>query len=690
MRWLALLVVLCVTSRSVSAQAPNPTPVDVASPDGRIVTTVDVSDDGDLRYAVAFDGRTLVEPSPLGVVLGGGDTLGVDVAVVNVDTTTRDRTWTRPWGPQREMRDHHREARIQVQERSPNDREPRRMDVVVRVFDEGIGIRYVWPEQPGLGAFRIEDELTAFRFPDNPTAWWIRAYESNRYEYLYEETDLSDAGYALHTPLTLAFPGANGTPEAGPHMAVHEAALLDYAAMSLRRTGPTAYEADLAPWSTGTKVYATAPFQSPWRTLLIGDTAGDLVTNPITLNLNAPSVIDDPSWIETGTYIGIWWAMHLGEWTWSSGPRHGATTEHARRYIDFAAEHNFAGVLVEGWNEGWDGSWAADGADFSFTTPYPDFDLEAVARYARENGTRLIGHHETGGHPPNYEAQMDTAYALMNELDVKVIKTGYVNYGMNFPRITDDGVAREWNYGQYMVNHYRRTLEAAAEHEVALNIHEPMKGTGIERTYPNLLSREGARGQEFNAPWGGGNGPDHVPTLVFTRMLEGPMDFTPGIFDLDAEGPRANYVPTTLAGQLALYVVLYSPIQMAADVPENYAPHEDAFQFIKDVPVNWETTRVLNAQVGDYVTMVRKDRDSADWYLGAKTDGTARTVNVSLDFLDAGTPYTAEIYRDGPDADWETAPLDYVIETRTVQADEQLSIDVASGGGLAVRFVAGE
>jgi len=682
---LALITAAAYGPASTDAQTDR---VVVASPDGRLEAAVTITADGVPHYRLSLDGQMIVPPSPLGVVLAGSDTLGVDMTIAGVDTTLRDRTWTQPWGATQTVRDHHREARIQLTE-DTGEPHPRRMVIVLRMFNEGLGLRYEWPEQTSLDRFQIEDELTTFRFAGNPTAWWIRAYEADRYEQLYQETRLSDAGYALHTPLTLAFSDHTGTPEAGPHVAVHEAALLDYAAMSLRRVGPTAFEADLAPWSTGTRVYARTPFVSPWRTVLVGDTAGDLVTNNMALNLSPPSRIDDPSWIQPGKYIGIWWAMHLGEWTWGSGPRHGATTAHAKRYIDFAAEHGFSGVLVEGWNEGWDGTWAASGWDFSFTTPYPDFDLAAVAAYARENGTRLIGHHETGGNAPVYEAEMDTAYALMASHDVSVIKTGYVNYGMNFPRITaESDTAREWNYGQYMVNHYRRSLEAAAEHEIALNIHEPMKGTGLRRTYPNLLTREGARGQEFNAPWGGGNGPDHVPTLVFTRMLEGPMDFTPGIFDLTAEGDRANDVPTTLAGQLALYVVLYSPLQMAADLPENYTPHMDAFQFIKDVPVNWAETRVLDGQIGDYVTIARRDRHSPDWYLGAKTDGTARTVDVSLDFLTTDRTYIATVYRDADDADWQTNPVAYEIDTQEVTAADRLTIDLAPGGGLAVRFEA--
>ncbi len=672
------LVALILLMASLALPASAQPIADVAAPNDRLRVAVHLTDRGVPTYRVTYDGQTLVAPSRLGVVLSGSDTLGVGMKVLGAETTSHDTTWTQPWGEVETIRNRYRELRLPLQESHGAER---RMTLVFRVFNDGVGFRYAWPEQPHLGAFQIMDELTSMHFAADPTTWWIRAYEYNRYEYIHQETPLSRAGYLLHTPLTMAFS------ENGPYMAVHEAALLDYAAMSLRRIGPRSYQADLAPWSNGVRVYGETPFHSPWRTLLVGDDAGDLLTNYVTLNLNEPSTLDDTSWIEPGKYVGIWWAMHLGQWTWSSGPQHGATTEHAQRYIDFAARHDFDGVLVEGWNQGWDGTWADDGSDFSFTTPYPDFDLQAVAQYAREQGTRLIGHHETGGNAPNYEAQMDSAYALMNDLGVKAIKTGYVAHGMNFPRVTAEGdTTREWNYGQHYVNHYRRTLEAAAEHEIALNIHEPVKGTGLRRTYPNLLTREGARGQEFNSPWGGGNGPDHIPTLVFTRMLEGPMDFTPGIFSLDAKGDSANHVPTTLAGQLALYVVLYSPLQMAADLPAHYTDHLDAFQFVKDVPVDWAETRVLEAQIGDYVTIVRQDRHSADWYLGAKTDGSARRMIVPLDFLEAGQTYTATIYRDGAEADWESNPMDYVIETQTVESSERLRVNLAPGGGVAVRF----
>ena len=624
----------------LAASAAGAQPYTVASPDGRTVVTVGAGDV--LTYSVDRDGRPLVRPSRLGVVLSSGDTLGVRPAVLSSETADHDETWAQPWGEVEAVRDRHRQLRLATETGG------RRMDVVVRAFDDGVGLRYEWPEQDGLGAFEVVDELTEFAVAGDPAAWFIRAQEENRYEYLYEAMPLSRSANLMHTPMTVQW-------EDGPVVALHEAALVDYAAMSLRRTGRTTLQAHLTPWSTGVAVYARAPFRSPWRVLLVGDAPADLVANTVVLNLNEPNALGDVSYARPGKYVGVWWAMHLGEWTWGTGPRHGATTEHARRYVDFAADHGFDGVLVEGWNAGWDGDWLATGTRMDFLTPTPDFDLEGVAAYARQRGTRLIGHHETSGNGPHYESEMDAAYALMARLGARVVKTGYVDFSMSYPSVEAPGAAPdttyEWNYGQAYVRHYQRTVEAAARHGIALNIHESVKDTGLRRTYPNAMTREAARGQEYNSPGGGGNGPDHVPTLAFTRMLAGPMDFTPGIFDLDATGPQANHVPTTIAGQLALYVVLYSPLQMAADLPENYAPHMDAFQFVKDVPVDWAETVGLEGRIGDFVTVARKDRQSDDWYLGAKTDGDARTTDVALDFLDPGRTYTATLYRDADDAD---------------------------------------
>ena len=381
--------------------------------------------------------------------------------------------------------------------------------------------------------------------------------------------------------------------------------------------------------------------------------------------------------------------MHLDKSTWGSGREHGATTANAKRYIDFASENGFDGVLVEGWNKGWDGDWIKHGDAFSFTEPYPDFDFEGIARIRAKKGVRLIGHHETGGVADNYERQLDDAFALYERLGIRAVKTGYVNFANGLPRLDEQGNAcGEWHYGQYMVRHHQKVIEAAAKHHLMLDVHEPVKPTGLRRTYPNLMTAEGARGQEYNA-WSpdGGNPPEHETILPFTRLLAGPMDFTPGIFDLTYPEYRPdNRVNTTLAKQLALYVVLYSPLQMAADLPENYAAHEDAFQFIRDVPTDWEETRVLDARIGDYVTIVRRERGGDDWYLGSVTDEIGRTLETPLSFLDQGADYIAEIYRDADDADWRTNPTAYTIESRPVDAQTVLHLRLAPGGGQAIRF----
>jgi alpha-glucosidase len=395
--------------------------------------------------------------------------------------------------------------------------------------------------------------------------------------------------------------------------------------------------------------------------------------------------------VEPGKYVGIWWGMHIRTYTWGSGPDHGATTENTIRYLDFAAEHGFDGVLVEGWNLGWDGDWFHNGDLFSFTETYPDFDLGAVARHGERVGVRLIGHHETSGNVSNYERQLPEAFELYERHGVRQVKTGYVADAGDIKRVDEDGrVHYEWHDGQYMVNHYNRLQRLAARHRISINTHEPIKDTGLRRTWPNWLSREGARGQEFNA-WGDPpNPPEHTALLPFTRMLAGPMDFTPGIFDLTFQGPDSpQRVQTTLAKQLALYVVLYSPVQMAADLPENYEARPDAFQFIRDVPADWEESIALAGEVGDYVAFARKRRGGEDWFLGALTDEEPRRLELPLDFLGEAAAWTAQIYRDGPDAHWRDAPYDLVIEQVPVRPGETLRLDLGAGGGAAVRFVPG-
>jgi alpha-glucosidase len=646
----------------------------VSSPSETLSLCVEVGPDG-ATYAVTRAGRPVMTSSALGLVLQGRSAAPV-TRIANVVRASHDETWEQPWGEQRLIRDHHNEMRLSLS--GAGDAVP--YDLVVRVFDDGFGFRYDLDAVGADEAVAVTDELTGFNFVGDLDAWWYPAREKERDEYLYSRTDLNDVTIA-ETPFTLQGEGL--------YMSVHEAALTGYASMNLLRTGENAFKADLMPWSDGVLVRRTGPFSTPWRTVLIGDTPGDLADSRLELNLNEPNKLGAVSWFEPTKYIGIWWEMHLNRSTWGSGPTHGANNANVRRYIDFAADNGFGGVLVEGWNTGWDGDWVANGDKFSFTDSYPDFDLPALAAYAQSRGTNLIGHHETGGAVENYEAQMADAFALYSSVGVNTVKTGYVRPNGTIVRgVNPDGTPQlEWFAGQYRVDHEVRAALEAARHQVAVNAHEPVKDTGLRRTYPNMISREGARGQEFNA-WGRPtNPPEHVTILPFTRMLAGPMDYTPGIFDLTFGKTDVNErVQSTLATQLALYVVLYSPVQMAADLPENYARHPDAFQFIKDVPVDWETSRTLASVIGDYTVVARQERGAADWFLGAVSDETAHAVPVALDFLEPGKRYEAQIYRDGPGADYLTNPYAFETARQTVTAADTLTLRLAPGGGQAIRF----
>jgi alpha-glucosidase len=555
------------------------------------------------------------------------------------------------------------------------------MVVRFRAFDDGIGFRYELPAQSSLREFVITDELTEFSFADNPLAWFIPSDRPrmDRSEMLYTSGPLSLLRF-VQTPLTME------TRDHRTFVVLHEAHLADYARMNLKGgaiEGRT-LQADLAPYGDGIKVRGRTPFETPWRTLQIADRAEQLAPSLLGLNLNPPSVLPPSSWIRPMKYVGIWWGMHIGTMSWSSGPKHGATTANAKRYIDFAAANGFGGVLVEGWNTGWDGDWIQNRNAFSFTQAYPDYDLAGVARYAREKGVELIVHNETSGGIENYERQLDSAFALYRSLGVHAIKTGYV---------TDTVSGGHSHWSQYMVRHYRRVIETAARYEIAVDVHEPLHDTGERRTWPNMMTREGARGQEYNAWSGdGGNPPEHETILFFTRLLAGPMDYTPGIFDIRIErgtgrprGPDEPRVRTTLAKQLALYVVLYSPLQMAADLPENYEG-KPAFQFIRDVAVDWDTTRVLAGRIGDYVAVTRRARNTETWFIGAITDEEPRVLDVPLAFLSPGRRYVAEIYADGPGAHWLTNPLPVSITSQVVTSTTRLRIAMAAGGGQAIRI----
>lgn len=666
----ALALVLTLATGIASGE----TVATVSSPGNVLTVTVSLDNDGRPSYAVARSGMPLVAESRLGFLLTDAPKLERNFKASGIATRSVEETWEQPWGERRYVHNRFNELKVTLVEKTPLARS---LNVVFRVYDDGLGFRYEFPDQPQLREVNIGDELTEFAIVDRGTAWWITGGEWNRYEYLYQRTALAEVGQA-HTPITIRT-------ERGVHIAIHEAALVDYSAMWLRRVEGTRLKAVLSPSSRGPKVSRTAPFTTPWRTLQIADSAGGLYMSDLILNLNEPNKLGDVSWVKPGKYIGIWWTMHLGEATWASGPKHGATTANAKRYIDFAAKNGFRGVLIEGWNEGWDGDWFANGETFSFTRPYPDFDLPAVAAYARRRGVHLIGHHETSANIAHYEQQLGAALDLYASLGIDAVKTGYVADAGGVKALAEDGkIHFEWHDGQVMSRHHLKVVMEAAQRHIAVNAHEPIKDTGLRRTYPNWVAREGGRGMEYNA-WGNPpNPPEHEANLVFTRMLAGPFDFTPGVLSLVGQGGRP--FQSTIAKQLALYVVLYSPLQMAADLPENYERYPGPFRFIKDVPADWADTRVLNGEVGDYATLVRKDRNSADWYLGSVTDENARTLDVRLDFLDPGRRYRAQIYRDGDSADFRTDPHAITIETREVGRDDTLQLKLAPGGGEAIRL----
>jgi alpha-glucosidase len=679
-RW---LVALLLAAPLAQAQNTELAPVRVAdakvleiarvtSPSGDLKVNVRVNGEGRPEYQVERGGAMIIDWSRLGFILADKPKLERNFRITAVKPSLIDETWQQPWGEWRSMRNHCTEMRVALA-----DNEGRTINVVFRVFDGAVGFRYEFPKQDSLPVVNIVDELTEFAIAGGGTAWWIPGGEWNRYEYLYRTTPIAEVAQA-HTPITMKLIG-------GTHVAIHEAALVDYSAMWLRRVDGTRFKAVLSPSSSGPKVSRAAPFVTPWRTITVANDAAGLYTQNPELNLNEPNKLGDVSWVKPFKYVGIWWGMHLGQNTWASGPKHGATTAETKRYIDFAAANGFRGVLVEGWNEGWDGDWFAKGDTFSFTKPYPDFDLPALAAYAKKKGVRLVGHHETAANIANYEKQLGPALDLYAKYGVDSVKTGYVADAGGVQALGADGkIHFEWHDGQVQVRHHLHVVEEAAKRHIAINAHEPVKDTGLRRTYPNWVSREGARGMEYNA-WGDPpNPPEHEVNLAFTRMLSGPMDYTPGVLSLTGAGNKR--IQSTIARQLALYVVLYSPIQMAADLPENYARFTKPLQFIKDVPVDWSDTRVLNGEVGDYATFARKDRNSDDWYLGSITDENARSLRVRFDFLEEGRKYWATIYQDGKGAGMAGDPKSIEIITRPISSLDWMELKLAPGGGLAMRI----
>ncbi|MEQ1725121.1 MAG: glycoside hydrolase family 97 protein [Sphingopyxis sp.] len=661
----ALMFTPASAQRSVSA----------ASPDGSIGLTVAVNGEGRPSYSISRNGVVLLSPSRLGFLFTDALAFDRGLVIESHSETSTDARWEQPWGERRFVRDHHNELLVVLRENSDAHR---RIAVRFRLFDDGVGFRYEFLDQSGWGTVHIQDELTEFNIAPRGLAWWITGGDWNRYEQIYQRTEI-DAVSTAHTPITMRL-------DDGTHLAFHEAALVDYAGMWLRRVDGQRFKATLSPSSTAARVTRLAPFTTPWRSIRIAGNAAGLVESDLELNLNEPNRLGDVSWVRPYKYIGIWWDMHLDNWSWASGARHGATTENTRRYIDFAAAHGFRGVLVEGWNVGWDGNWFGHGDEYSFTRPYLDFDIEGLAAYGRARGVRLIGHHETGGNIANYESQLDGAMALYQRLGIDSVKTGYVaDAGGIISRNAAGALAMEWHDGQVMSRHHLNVVETAARHHVMVNPHEPIKDTGLRRTYPNWVAREGARGMEYDA-WGEpGNDVDHIPTLVYTRMLSGPMDYTPGVLSLQGRGGRP--ISSTLARQLALYLTIYSPIQMAADRIENLERFPRELAFISAVPTDWEDSWLIDGAVGDYALFRRKDRNSADWYVGGVTDGDARDFDVALDFLPAGHRYRMTIYADGPDADYRTVNRgQIVIEERIVTAASRVALHMAPGGGVAVRL----
>lgn len=642
------------------------------------VVTVNVSTDGDGHaiYSVTRKGKPVVADSQLGFLFTDGPQMLRNFEIVDDARSTHDDTWTQPWGEWTTIRNHYNEMRVRFREKTPLKRE---MTLVFRVYDDGVGFRYEFPDQSNLKTANIAEELTEFKFAADGTAWWKPAFLFNREEYLYNKTPISAVGTA-DTPVTIKL-------QDGTHVALHEAALVDYSGMAVMKTVGNTLRAVLTPGAGRPKVVRTAPFATPWRTLIIADNAGGLYESHLMLNLNEPNKLGDMSWFKPGKFAGVWWNMIKGEWSWARGPKHGATNENVKRYIDFASANGIPYLLVEGWNVGWDGDWFGNGYDMDFARPTEDFDVDMLVKYAKSKGVRLIGHNETGGSASHYEKQFDKAFKFAADHNYAGVKTGYVaDAGQIMRELPDGSIIREWHEGQWMSNHHIRVLEAAAKYKIAIDSHEPIKGTGLNRTYPNWIAREGSRGMEYNS-WAGKNPPEHEANLVFTRMLEGPMDFTPGVLSLEGQGGSA--ILSTAAKQLALYVVLYSPVVMAADTPENYAKYPGPMQFIRDVPTDWSETRVLNGEVGDYVTIARKQKGSNDWFLGSIGNADAHALTVKLDFLAPGKAYEAQIYRDGDDADYRTdARHSIVIEKRRVTSTDTLTMKLAPGGGQAIRFKA--
>ena len=675
----------------------------ILSPSQKLSLTFSLSKEGKPTYSVNYKNQSIVKESTLAILLKGLPALDANFRIDSIGQHKVNETWQPVLGEQSNIKNNYNQMTVALSQLSTN----RKINLIFRVFDEGVAFRYEFPKQKNLNYFIISDEISQFNLTGNHKTFWIPGdYDSQ--EYAYNETNLSEidnskldlnngigvksiaSSFRVQSPLMMKS-------SEGIYINIFEAAVVNYPIMHLDvDTKNFKLTSNLVPNAIGDKAYLQTPCVSPWRTIMMSDDAKDIVGSKMILNLNEPCKIDDTSFIKPMKYVGIWWEMHVGKSTWDyagsqnaqnaadgslkpSG-KHGATTENTKKYIDFAAKNGFDGVLVEGWNIGWEdwfGNWKEE--VFDFTTPYPDYNLKEVNDYAKSKGIKMIMHHETSGSVANYERHLDRALNLMNDYGYPAAKSGYV--GRIIPR-------GEFHDGQTMVNHFNFVARRFADYKLMVNSHESSRPTGYSRTYPNYIAAEAARGNEFNA-WSVGNPPMHETILPFTRLLGGPMDYTPGIFEIKMsyyDKSKTEQVHTTLAKQLALYLTMYSPLQMAADLPENYERYPDAFQFIKDVAVDWQESKYLEAEPGDYLTVARKEKNGERWFLGAITDENARNTEIKLDFLSPNKKYKAIIYQDGTDADWKNNPKSYEIKTIQVTSKSKIKLHLANGGGTAISF----
>ena len=674
-----------------------------SSPDGSVILSFSLKNDGTPSYKVTYKNKPVINESTLGFTLKKAEPLTNNFKVVDTKKSTFKETWKPVWGEESEILNHYNELLVSLEQNNTK----RKMNIRFRVYNEGVGFRYEFPSQKELTYFVVEEELSQFAMTGDHTAWWIPGdYDTQEYDYM--ESKLSEIRGLMKEAVTenvsqFAF-SPTGVQTSlmmktkdGLYINLHEAALVDYSLMNLNLDDKTfTFQSWLTPDAQGAKGYLMAPCYSPWRTIMVSDDARKILASRLILNLNEPCAIADTSWIKPVKYVGVWWEMITGKSSWSytndlptidlntvdytktkPNGTHGATNENVRKYIDFAAKHGFDQVLVEGWNVGWE-DWFGHKKDyvFDFVTPYPDFDLKALNEYAHSKGVKLMMHHETSGSTRNYERHMKAAYELMNKYGYNSVKSGYVG---------DILPVGEHHYSQSTLNHYLYAIKEAAKHKIMVNAHEAVRPTGLCRTYPNMIGNESARGTEYEAF--GGNKVFHTTILPFTRLQGGPMDYTPGIFETEMKyvNPNNNsQIRTTLARQLALYVTMYSPLQMAADLPENYEKYADAFQFIKDVPVDWQKSVYLEAEPGRYITIARKDKHSNDWYVGCTAHEGGHTSELLLNFLDKGKKYEATIYADAKDANWKTNPKAYTITKQKVNAKTKLKLTAAQGGGYAI------